>query len=45
MASPINNIPENIIEETLIQLEGDTDIVIKRISTQRYRRRWNGPSK
>ena len=26
MASPINNIPENIIEETLIQLEGDTDI-------------------
>ena len=27
MASPINNIPESIIEETLIQLEGDTDTV------------------
>ena len=25
MASPINNIPESIIEETLIQLEGNTD--------------------
>ena len=27
MASPINNIPESIIEETLIQLEGNSEIV------------------
>ena len=27
MASPINNIPESIIEETLIQLEGNSEVV------------------